>query len=370
VMDRKNLLGNNLLFRLYRCGSTLAYTNGFKVRFYVWAEPVVNVSFGLGSGDVSGSKIADTLAWNNLTGGIWQRRDGATWNEDFNIGDDWLASEWNEIIICWDRRSLTGSVNGGAATELLTFGGTDLVVDTLRFRSGNSESSYFLDDLSAVINGAPFPPLPVLFNDGFENAASGELPGEPKTGTIEPSESVFVQAGPYAEGDEVGPEAAYGGNNYLVMDRVNFGSNNLLLRVADGGVSLDDSSKFKVRFSLWADPVRAVSFGLGNGPVAGSDASNTLIWNNLNGGIWERFTAAGWNNDFDISGDWLVGAWNDIVICWNGETLTGSVNGGPPTELVMIGGTDLVIDTLRFRSGNGTSAYYLDYVLIRAEARE
>jgi hypothetical protein len=369
VMDRVNLGGNNLLFRFNKNGTTLDESNQFKVRFHVWAEPLRSVSFGLGNDVVAGSDVANTLIWNNLAGGIWQRFGGGVWNNDFDISADWLAAAWNEIVVCWDGRSLTGSVNGGPPTELILVGDTGMVVDTLRFRSGDGTSTYYLDDLSVVTNGAPFPPLPVLQNDSFENAASGEAPGESKTGTIEASESIFVQEGPYAEGDEIGPEAANTGNNYLVMDRVNFGGNNLILRLADGGASLDDSSQFKISFSIWADPVRNCSFGFGNTAVSG-DPPDTVSWNNLNDGIWSRLADEGWNNDFDISADWLVGAWNDIVICWNGDTLTGAVNGGIPTELLMRAGTDLVIDALRFRSGGGTSAYYIDNVVIRGEPRE
>ena len=200
-----------------------------------------------------------------------------------------------------------------------------------------------------------------LFHDGFENAGSGEQPGYSVVGGIEASDNVIVQQGLYEAGDETGPAAANNGNNYLVMDRVNLGGNNAMLVFdVDEPFALADTRDFTAVFWVWADPVRAISFGTTSGDDFDEDTIAT--WNNLDGAKWQLWNDGAWV-DIDMSAAWLAGQWNKITLHYDGQSLTGTLNDGQEIPLLWWGGPTLPIDRLRFRSGTDTSTFYLDDVL-------
>ena len=123
--------------------------------FWLWADPIRNISFGIANAADWGQNFL--ASFNNLNGDNWTMWDGSAYSGVVDITADWLPAEWNKMTVHWDGTALTGSVNDGEAFELLWWGGATLPIDRLRFRGGDGTSTYYLDDVAVVANGALLP---------------------------------------------------------------------------------------------------------------------------------------------------------------------------------------------------------------------
>lgn len=213
----------------------------------------------------------------------------------------------------------------------------------------------------------------ILFQDGFENSATGGLPAptDPTVGRylvsgvgVTTNNSIKVLTG----ADVGGPDGAVVGNNYLRYDRGSLP--NPVLQPLFGTPFYASGSPIHVSFYKWrrgtaGGPAMSVGFGDDEGSrvddlwqlVYTMDWPDTLAWRYYNGSVYTDSGLA-----------FTPDRWEFVEIDWDGANATGRIDGGAAVSLGIFGSADKLIDRLLFLSGFANSAYYLDDIKVTTTA--
>jgi hypothetical protein len=259
---------------------------------------------------------------------------------------------WQTIKIEYTSGSsdLALTVNGTSETLLGAItGGT---IDTIRFSTANTNTTYYLDGEIKVENITPASPTPFL-DDGFEDDTVGTNPNAPTVGSwVKPSQTT---AGAAVIND-VTP-GAFSGTNYLRMQRTTGQPNTAQIEAVFGTVAVGNTLRAAFAYQY----------------VSGS--SSTVF--RLMSGATQRVAILG-EPDFSAPNFYTVnganvgqvnsslpvtpGAWQTIGIQYTSGSsdLTLTVNGTSETLVgAVTGGT---VDRIRFNTANSGTTYYLDAV--------
>lgn len=223
-----------------------------------------------------------------------------------------------------------------------------------------------------AVNGWAQTPV-VLFQDGFETGTPGLSPAanEPSVGSYlitgttsnNATNEVEVLSGPYPGG----PSGAYSGNNYLMIDRVDFQTANQILHCLLAAPLYATNTPFHVELRLWADHLTAddnwPQMVLGSGTSVSGSSQLLYSADVVRTGAWEWY-----NGSYHDSGLRFSAAnWDLVEIDWDGTNLTGTIN-GTSAPLGSWGTADKPIDRMLIRTGTAPTQFFVDDVKITTTA--
>ncbi len=233
-----------------------------------------------------------------------------------------------------------------------------------------NRSSLTVGLILALASGVSAQPPVVLFQDGFENGTPGLNPIQPQVGTYlitgttvgNETNQVQILTGAFPGG----PSGAVTGNNYLMINRNDYQTANLIVQCFLATPFFATNAPFHVEFSLWADRLPANNnwpqFVLGQGTAANNTA---LLYSAdvLRTGDWKWYDGTYHNSGLLFS----VANWDFVQIDWDGTNMTGTINGAS-APLGIYGSSDKILDRLLIRTGVATTQFYVDDVKVTTTA--